>query len=41
MAIRTRTGLMTALVLGVCTALPLPAAALDDSQKQEFGAFIR
>ncbi|MDP2119685.1 MAG: DsbA family protein [Hoeflea sp.] len=41
MAIRIRTGLMTALFLGLSTALPLPAAALDDSQKQEFGAFIR
>lgn len=37
----TRTGLLTALLISVSTALPLPAAALDDSQKQEFGAFIR
>ena len=36
-----RTGLLTALLISVSTALPLPAAALDDSQKQEFGAFIR
>ncbi|KGF68163.1 DSBA oxidoreductase [Hoeflea sp. BAL378] len=41
MAIRKRSGLMTALLIGLSTALPLPAAALDDTQKQEFGAFIR
>lgn len=40
MAFRTRTGLMAALLIGMSTALPLPAAALDDTQKQEFGAFI-
>ncbi|OCW56694.1 DsbA family protein [Hoeflea olei] len=41
MALRNRTGLVTALLVGLSTALPLPAAALDDTQKQEFGAFIR
>jgi len=41
MAFHTRTGLMAALLIGMSTALPLPAAALDDTQKQEFGAFIR
>ena len=40
MAFRTRTGLMAALLVGMSTALPLPAAALDDTQKQELGAFI-
>ncbi len=41
MGFRNRTGLMAAVLIGMSTALPLPAAALDDSQKQEFGAFIR
>lgn len=41
MALHTRTGLLAAVILGLSTALPLPAAALDDAQKQEFGAFIR
>ncbi len=41
MGLRNRTGLMAAVLIGMSTALPLPAAALDDSQKQEFGAFIR
>jgi protein-disulfide isomerase len=41
MGFRNRRGLVAALLLGMSTALPLPAAALDDAQKQEFGAFIR
>jgi protein-disulfide isomerase len=41
MAFRNRKGLTAALLIGMSTALPLPAAALDDAQKQEFGAFIR
>lgn len=41
MAIQKRTGLLAALLIGMSTALPLPAAALDDTEKQEFGAFIR
>lgn len=41
MGFRKRRGLVAALLLGMSTALPLPAAALDDAQKQEFGAFIR
>ncbi|MEX2739998.1 DsbA family protein [Rhizobium mongolense] len=31
----------TALALAASVALPLPAAALDDAQKKEFGAFIK
>ena len=38
---RHRNGLLAALILGMSTVLPLPAAALDDPQKAEFGAFIR
>ncbi|MGO8656343.1 DsbA family protein, partial [Rhizobium ruizarguesonis] len=30
----------TALALAALIALPLPAAALDDQQKKEFGEFI-
>lgn len=41
MAFRNRKGLVAALLIGASIALPLPAAALDDTQKQEFGAFIR
>lgn len=41
MGFHNRKGLMAALLIGMSTALPLPAAALDDAQKQEFGAFIR
>jgi protein-disulfide isomerase len=41
MGFRNRRGLVAALLVGMSTALPLPAAALDDAQKQEFGAFIR
>lgn len=41
MTFQTRKGLLAALIIGMSTALPLPAAALDDAQKQEFGAFIR
>jgi len=41
MAFRNRAGLMAALLLGMSTALPLPAVALDEAQKKEFGAFIR
>jgi len=41
MTFHPRKGLLAALLIGMSTALPLPAAALDDSQKQEFGAFIR
>lgn len=41
MAFRNRVGLMAALLIGMSTVAPLPAAALDDTQKQEFGAFIR
>lgn len=41
MIFRNRKGLMAALLIGMSTALPLPAAALDDAQKQEFGSFIR
>lgn len=41
MAFRNRAGLMAALLIGMSMAVPLPAAALDDTQKQEFGAFIR
>lgn len=40
MALRNRSGLMAAVLIGL-SAVPLPAAALDDAQKQEFGAFIR
>lgn len=31
----------TALALAASIALPLPAAALDDQQKKEFGEFIK
>lgn len=41
MAYRNRTGLMAAIFIGMSAMLPLPAAALDDAQKQEFGAFVR
>ena len=41
MAHPTRKGLAAALLIGLATALPMPAVALDDSQKQEFGDFIR
>ncbi|MEM5494229.1 DsbA family protein [Hoeflea sp. AS16] len=41
MGLHNRKGLMAALLIGMSTALPLPAVALDDTQKQEFGAFIR
>jgi len=41
MGLHNRKGLMAALLIGMSTALPLPAVALDDAQKQEFGAFIR
>lgn len=41
MGFHNRKGLMAALLIGMSTALPLPAVALDDAQKQEFGAFIR
>ncbi len=41
MAFLNRKSLTAALLIGMSTALPLPAAALDDAQKQEFGAFIR
>ncbi|AKI00981.1 protein-disulfide isomerase [Hoeflea sp. IMCC20628] len=40
MTFHPRKGLLAALLIGMSTALPLPAAALDDSQKKEFGAFI-
>ena len=41
MAFHYRSGLMAALLLVASTALPLPAFALDDAQKKEFGGFIR
>ena len=31
----------TALALAASFAMPLPAAALDDAQKKEFGEFIK
>jgi protein-disulfide isomerase len=41
MAFQNRKGLLAVLLIGLSTALPLPALALDDAEKQEFGAFIR
>lgn len=41
MALHTRSGLAAALMIGAATFVPLPAVALDDERKQEFGAFIR
>ncbi|MFC3071952.1 DsbA family protein [Shinella pollutisoli] len=36
-----RTSLAASVALGIAFAAPLPALALDDAQKKEFGAFIR
>lgn len=41
MAFYNRSGLAAALMVGLATFAPFPAVALDDAQKQEFGAFIR
>lgn len=42
MALKFKTLLATAcLVLGTAAAMPFAAQALDDTQKKEFGAFIR
>jgi protein-disulfide isomerase len=36
-----RTSLAASVALGIALAAPLPALALDDAQKKEFGDFIR
>lgn len=41
MTLRKPNSLLAALLFGAIAAFPVPAAALDDTDKQELGAFIR
>ncbi|MCY0146558.1 DsbA family protein [Hoeflea sp. G2-23] len=41
MAFRKRIPLMAALLIGTVSAVPFPAAAFDDAEKQEIGEIVR